>query len=397
MCSNLQLIINRSSITRIPQKYSSVYIYQNTSQICTNTCCRRIPVRPIRFAIELRTYIIKHLIMLVRTIQMRNLFNIIPLADNAIQRKPLLPHQGFQHLENINSLLLNTKIQHIAIKSSRIKKTTIYILQNNIRKSLVMTMCQTIIFVSFMSRGVFGDVVYEFSLESYQTLLDSIYFKVIVKSLQVALFTTVACLLLGYPFAYYIARKPPAVASRLIMLIMIPFWTNSLMRLNSWLLLFQTSGPVNTFLQWAGITSEPVTFIYTDPLVMLGLVTNMLPFAVLPLYSTIEKLQNSLLEASSDLGANPRQTFFRITLPLTFPGIFSAVILVFIPSLGIYTVSDMLGGGKVLYIGNIIKNQFGSIRNWPLGAALSVLLLVITGALIFLYTRFSKLEDMEVV
>lgn len=254
-----------------------------------------------------------------------------------------------------------------------------------------------IIYVSFMSRGVFGDVVYEFSLESYQTLLDSTYFKVIVKSLQVALFTTVACLLLGYPFAYYIARKPPEVASRLIMLIMIPFWTNSLMRLNSWLLLFQTSGPVNTFLQWAGITSEPITFIYTDPLVMLGLVTNMLPFAVLPLYSTIEKLQNSLLEASSDLGANPRQTFFRITLPLTFPGIFSAVILVFIPSLGIYTVSDMLGGGKVLYIGNIIKNQFGTIRNWPLGAALSVLLLVITGLLIFVYTRFAKLEDMEVV
>ncbi|WP_242967052.1 ABC transporter permease [Flavonifractor sp. An10] len=254
-----------------------------------------------------------------------------------------------------------------------------------------------IIYVSFMSRGVFGDVVYEFSLESYQTLLDSIYFKVIVKSLQVALFTTVACLLLGYPFAYYIARKPPEVASKLIMLIMIPFWTNSLMRLNSWLLLFQTSGPVNTFLQWAGITSGPITFIYTDPLVMLGLVTNMLPFAVLPLYSTIEKLQNSLLEASSDLGANPRQTFFRITLPLTFPGIFSAVILVFIPSLGIYTVSDMLGGGKVLYIGNIIKNQFGAIRNWPLGAALSVLLLVITGLLIFIYTRFAKLEDMEVV
>ena len=114
-------------------------------------------------------------------------------------------------------------------------------------------------------------------------------------------------------------------------------------------------------------------------------------------YSTIEKLQKSLLEASSDLGATPVQTFFRVTLPLTFPGIFSAIILVFIPSLGIYTVSDVLGGGKVLYIGNIIKNQFGAIRNWPLGAALSVLLLLITGLLIFIYTRFAKLEDMEVV
>ena len=254
-----------------------------------------------------------------------------------------------------------------------------------------------IIYISFMSRGVFGDVVYQFSLESYQTLLDATYFKVILKSLKAALLTTVLCLGLGYPFAYYIARKPPEVASRLIMLIMIPFWTNSLMRLNSWLLLFQTSGPVNNFLQWTGLVDRPITFIYTDGLVVLGLITNMLPFAVLPLYSSIEKLQKSLLEASADLGATPSQTFFKVTLPLTFPGIFSAIILVFIPSLGIYTVSDILGGGKVLYLGNIIKNQFGSIRNWPLGAALSVLLLVITGLLIFIYTRFAKIEDMEVV
>ena len=254
-----------------------------------------------------------------------------------------------------------------------------------------------IIYISFMSRGVFGDVVYQFSLESYQTLLDATYFKVILKSLKAALLTTVLCLGLGYPFAYYIARKPPEVASRLIMLIMIPFWTNSLMRLNSWLLLFQTSGPVNNFLQWTGLVDRPITFIYTDGLVVLGLITNMLPFAVLPLYSSIEKLQKSLLEASADLGATPSQTFFKVTLPLNFPGIFSAIILVFIPSLGIYTVSDILGGGKVLYIGNIIKNQFGSIRNWPLGAALSVLLLVITGLLIFIYTRFAKIEDMEVV
>ena len=254
-----------------------------------------------------------------------------------------------------------------------------------------------IIYISFMSRGVFGDVVYQFSLESYQTLLDATYFKVILKSLKAALLTTVLCLGLGYPFAYYIARKPPEVASRLIMLIMIPFWTNSLMRLNSWLLLFQTSAPVNNFLQWTGLVDRPITFIYTDGLVVLGLITNMLPFAVLPLYSSIEKLQKSLLEASADLGATPSQTFFKVTLPLTFPGIFSAIILVFIPSLGIYTVSDILGGGKVLYIGNIIKNQFGSIRNWPLGAALSVLLLVITGLLIFIYTRFAKIEDMEVV
>ncbi len=254
-----------------------------------------------------------------------------------------------------------------------------------------------IIFISFMSRGIFGDVVYDPSWESYITLLDSTYFSVIMKSLKVAAFTTLACLLLGYPFAYYIAQKPKDQAAKYITLIMIPFWTNTLMRLNSWLLLFQTSGPVNNFLQSSGITEAPVRFVYTDELVALGMVTSMLPFAILPMYSSIEKLNKSLLEASADLGADSRTTFKKITLPLTFPGIFSAIILVFIPSLGVYTVPDMLGGGKVLYIGNIIRNQFGMIRNWPLGAALSCLLIAITGLMIFLYTRFTSIEDMEVV
>lgn len=254
-----------------------------------------------------------------------------------------------------------------------------------------------IIFISFMSRGVFGDVVYIPSLESYVTLLDSTYFNVISKSIKIAGLTTFVTLLLGYPFAYYIAQRPKEQAAKYVTLIMIPFWTNTLMRLNSWLLLFQTSGPVNNFLQNSGITDAPVRFVYTDQLVFLGLVTSMLPFAVLPMYSSIEKLNKSLLEASADLGANPRITFRKITLPLTFPGIFSAIILVFIPALGIYTVPDMLGGGKVLYIGNIIKNQFGMIRNWPLGAALSCLLIVITGLMIFLYTRVTNIEEMEVV
>lgn len=254
-----------------------------------------------------------------------------------------------------------------------------------------------IIFISFMTRGTFGGVEYVPTLKSYETLADLVYFNVILKSLRVALVTTVVCLLLGYPFAYYIARKPADVASRLIMLLMIPFWTNSLMRLNAWMLLFQTNGPVNKALLALGLVQKPVTFVYTDGLVLLGLITNFLPFAVLPMYSSIEKLQTAMLEASADLGARPSVTFLRVTLPLTFPGIFSAIILTFIPALGTYTITDMLGGGKVLYIGNIIKNQFGTIRNWPLGAALSVLLLLVTALLIFLYSRFASIEDMEVL
>ena len=254
-----------------------------------------------------------------------------------------------------------------------------------------------IIFISFMTRSNFGGVEYTPTLTSYETLADVIYLNVILKSLRVALVTTVVCLILGYPFAYYIARKPADVAARLIMLLMIPLWTNSLMRLNAWMLLFQTNGPVNKALLGLGLVEKPVTFLYTDGLVLLGLITNFLPFAVLPMYSSIEKLQTSMLEASADLGAKPSVTFLRVTLPLTFPGIFSAIILTFIPALGTYTITDMLGGGKVLYIGNIIKNQFGTIRNWPLGAALSVLLLLVTALLIFVYSRFAKIEDMEVL
>ena len=254
-----------------------------------------------------------------------------------------------------------------------------------------------IVFISFMTRGTFGGVEYVPTLESYKTLADVIYLNVILKSLRVAFVTTITCLLLGYPFAYFIARKPADAASRLIMLLMIPLWTNSLMRLNAWMLLFQTNGPVNKALLATGLIDKPITFIYTDGLVLLGLITNFLPFAVLPLYASIEKLQKSTLEASADLGAKPSITFLRVTLPLTFPGILSAIILTFIPALGTYTITDMLGGGKVLYIGNIIKNQFGTIRNWPLGAALSVLLLLITALLIFLYSRFASIEDMEVL
>ena len=250
-----------------------------------------------------------------------------------------------------------------------------------------------IVFISFMTRGTFGGVEYVPTLESYKTLADVIYLNVILKSLRVAFVTTITCLLLGYPFAYFIARKPADVASRLIMLLMIPLWTNSLMRLNAWMLLFQTNGPVNKALLATGLIDKPITFIYTDGLVLLGLITNFLPFAVLPLYASIEKLQKSTLEASADLGAKPSITFLRVTLPLTFPGILSAIILTFIPALGTYTITDMLGGGKVLYIGNIIKNQFGTIRNWPLGAALSVLLLLITALLIFLYSRAESLTS----
>ena len=168
-----------------------------------------------------------------------------------------------------------------------------------------------IVFISFMTRGTFGGVEYTPTLNSYKTLADVIYLNVILKSLRVAAVTTLVCLLLGYPFAYYIARKPADVASRLIMLLMIPLWTNSLMRLNAWMLLFQTNGPVNQALLSLGLVQKPVMFLYSDGLVLLGLITNFLPFAVLPMYSSIEKLQNSVKAIHDLLPGNAAPDFSR--------------------------------------------------------------------------------------
>ena len=253
------------------------------------------------------------------------------------------------------------------------------------------------ILLSFLSRAETWGVVNEFTLRNYTKILEPIYWNTMLTSLKLALTVTAFVSLIGYPFGYFMAKLPPKLRGVMLMLVMIPFWTNSLMRLNAWMLIFQTNGPGNNFMLNHHMIEKPFTFIFTDGLVLLGLITNYLPFAVLPMYSSIEKLEKPILEASADLGAKPVETLLKVTLPLTFPGIFSAIILTFIPALGTYVITDMLGGGKVLYIGNIIKNQFGTIRNWPLGAALSVLLLVITALMIFIYSRFARVEDMEVV
>ncbi len=253
-----------------------------------------------------------------------------------------------------------------------------------------------VIAISFMSRDLYGGIEYHFTFENYTNMLKPVYLNVIWQSLKLAFFTTVICLLVGYPFAYYIARKPSKVAAKLLMLIMIPFWTNSLVRLYSIGLIAAPKGFINTVLMKLGMISEPLQMLHTDGIVVVGLLISMLPFAVLPLYASIEKLDKSYLEASSDLGARPAVTFWRVTVPLTLPGIVASIILVFIPSLGMYYVPETLGGGKIMLIGNLIRNQFLVTRNCPFGASLSILLVLITLLMLFLYTRVAKLDDMEV-
>lgn len=250
--------------------------------------------------------------------------------------------------------------------------------------------------ISFMTRDPYGGIDPSFTIDNYTEMLQPLYLKVILKSFKLAFYTTLVCLLVGYPMAYWIASKPAKTAGKLLMLVMIPYWTSSLVRLYSANLLAMPNGLLNTALIKLHIITEPLDLLYSDTMVLMGLLIACLPFSVLPLYSSIEKLDKSLIEASKDLGANSVQTFFRIIVPQTMPGIVGCIILVFIPSLGMYYVPDVMGGGKVMLIGTLVKNQFLVSKNWPFGASMAILLIFITLAILWIYTRFNKLEDLEV-
>ena len=248
--------------------------------------------------------------------------------------------------------------------------------------------------ISFLTKNAYGGVDFTFTLSNYQDLFHSEYAKVFADSLWLSLETTVICLVVGYPFAYIIANAPKKWKPALVLLLMLPFWTNSLIRTYGWNTLLRTEGIINHFLQAVGLIEKPLEMLYTDGAVLLGMVYALLPFTVLPLHTSIEKLDPSLLEAANDLGASKLHTFTRVILPLTMPGIFAGSIQTFIPSLGFFFISDMMGGAKTMYIGNLIKNQFLSARNWPFGAVLSIVLIVITLVLMKLYTRVGSLDDM---
>ncbi|RJX17924.1 MAG: ABC transporter permease [Desulforudis sp.] len=255
-----------------------------------------------------------------------------------------------------------------------------------------------VLMVSFTKRGTYGGIVYEFTLENYARFFDPLYFTVMSNSLLVALLTTVACILVGYPFAYIVARSPRRYRNLLLMLIIIPFWSSSLIRTYSWIVLLRTEGVINNVLLSAGLIHEPLALLYNLGAVIVGMTYTLFPFMVLPLYASIEKLDCSLLEAARDLGARPWQVFRRVTLPLTMPGITAGSLLVFIPTLGLFFISDLMGGSRTMMISNLIQNQFLTARNWPFGAALSVILMIMTLILIGLYLRSTgSKEKLEVV
>lgn len=230
---------------------------------------------------------------------------------------------------------------------------------------------------SFAKRKTLGGIEYDFILDNYWGVVDPVYMQIIVRSIGYALLTTVLCLAMGYPVAYFIGRANERWRNLLLMTVMVPFWTSFLIRTYAWVTILKSEGLVNSLLMQMSLISEPLEMLYTPGAVVLGLVYTFLPFMILPIYTSVEKLDGALIEAALDLGAGPLRAFSRVIVPLTSPGIAAGILLVFIPALGIYAVNDILGGGRVDMIGNIIENQFkGNARNWPFGAALGTTLLV---------------------
>jgi spermidine/putrescine transport system permease protein len=231
---------------------------------------------------------------------------------------------------------------------------------------------------------------------NYSHLINSIYFKIFIHSFYLAGEVTLLCILLGYPFAYILARMNTAYKGLLLLLVIIPFWTSSLIRTYSIVVLLKAKGIINHFLLFLGVIDKPLQMLYSNTAVLIGLIYTLLPFMILPLYANIEKLDPRLLDAARDLGAARPRIFFKIILPLTWSGIIAGSMLVFLPAMSLFYIPDLLGGSKSMLVGNLIENQFLAAHNWPLGSAVSVLLTVLMALLLFIYwytTRGEKREN----
>ena len=250
--------------------------------------------------------------------------------------------------------------------------------------------------VSFLTRDSSDFYALPFTLDNYMNLFNPLYAQVVWNSLYMSGIATIICLLIGYPFAFMISKINPKYRPFLLFLVVLPFWTNSLIRIYGMKIFLGVKGVLNTMLMDMGILSEPIRILNTEVAVIIGLVYLLLPFMILPLYSAIEKLDGRLLEAARDLGANAVQRFFRVILPLTMPGIVAGCLLVLLPAMGMFYVADLLGGAKVLLVGNVIKSEFLISRNWPFGSAISIGLTILMALLIFVYYRANKLLNKKV-
>lgn len=255
-----------------------------------------------------------------------------------------------------------------------------------------------IIFVySFLDRGKFGGIVWDFQFDNYIRFADQLYIRIFIRSFNIAAITTVICLIIGYPMAYWMASQPLKKRNTYLLLIMLPFWTNFVIRTYAWRMLLARQGQINQFLIALNIITKDnaPTYLNTNGAVIMGLIYIWLVAMILACYASITGLDRSLLEAAQDLFANRARTFLRVTLPLTMPGIVSGSILVFVPSFGAFVTPDMLGGGKADMIGNLIAQTFGEASNWPFGSAISVILMIVMLFGTLLYFRSVRSEKTQ--
>lgn len=250
-----------------------------------------------------------------------------------------------------------------------------------------------IILVSFCSRDQYGNIVYEFSLKAYQTLLKPAYFMVILRTIKFAFVITLFVILFAYPYAYFASRARKKIQNLMIIGIMIPFWTNSLLRIYAIMNVTSKNGIINTLLMNLGVIDEPIQILYTNFAVYFGMIYSLIPLMVMPLYSCLQKIDPAVLEAGRDLGASSLQLFWKVIFPLSIPGIMGGIVLVFVPAMFNFYVADALGGGKTIIVGNLISNQFSTAKNWPFGAALSVVIMLFSTLIIILKNKIAKLSE----
>lgn len=249
--------------------------------------------------------------------------------------------------------------------------------------------------LSFMTRAEVWGFVPEFTLENYRRILEPLYLSTFADSLKLAFLSTAAIILVGYPYGYFMARASEKWKKRMMILLMIPFWTSALIRMNGWIIVFRSNGVLDKILMGLHITEKPLKLLYSYPAVLVGMVYLLLPFMILSIYSSAEKMDWSLVEAARDLGAGHIRAFFEITFVHTLPGLLSGVILTFIPSMGLFFVADILGGNKIVLVGNVIQEQMTKGRNLPFAAALSVVLLILTSLFIGLYRKIAHTGELE--
>jgi len=252
-----------------------------------------------------------------------------------------------------------------------------------------------ILFLSFCKSDSYGGVIYQFNLNNYLMIFDITYMKILLKSSLIALIATFICILISYPFALFLREKSEKTRNLMTKLVMIPFLTNSLIRTYGWIVILRKNGVINNFLTNLNIIDNPLNLMYNNLGIIIGMVYTLLPFMILPVCSSVFKIDKNLIEAAKDLGAKPIQIFKNIIVPQTISGVFNGALMVFIPAIGYFFIADILGGGKVMIIGNLIKNQFLTARNWPFGSAISIFLILITFLLVWIYKKTGgKMDDL---